>query len=48
VSPRVQYGTTCLIIRNTIGNVSCSDEWELTLYFRSGPHGARGAFVGKI
>jgi hypothetical protein len=27
VSPRVRYGTTCLLIRNTIGGVSCSVEW---------------------
>jgi hypothetical protein len=28
VSPRVRYGTTCSLIRNTIGCVSCSVEWE--------------------
>jgi hypothetical protein len=33
VSPRVQYGMTCLLIRNTIGCVSCSEEWELAWYF---------------
>jgi hypothetical protein len=33
VSPRVRYGTTCLLIRNTIGSVSCSVGWELTSYF---------------
>jgi hypothetical protein len=27
VPPRVQYGTTCLLIRNTIGCVSYSVEW---------------------
>jgi hypothetical protein len=27
VSPRVQFGTTCLLIRNTIGCVSCLIEW---------------------
>jgi hypothetical protein len=27
VPPRVQYGTTCLLIRNTIGGLSCSVEW---------------------
>jgi hypothetical protein len=27
VSPHVQYGTTWLLIRNTIGCVSCSVEW---------------------
>jgi hypothetical protein len=27
VQPRVQYGTTCLLIRYAIGCVSCSVEW---------------------
>jgi hypothetical protein len=27
VPPRVQYGMACLLIRNTIGCVSCSVEW---------------------
>jgi hypothetical protein len=27
VPPRVRYGTTCLLIRNTIGCVSCSVKW---------------------
>jgi hypothetical protein len=27
--PRVQYGAACLLIRNTIGCVSYSEEWEL-------------------
>jgi hypothetical protein len=27
VSPRVWYGTTCLLIRYDIGCVSCSVEW---------------------
>jgi hypothetical protein len=29
VPPCVQYGTTCLLIRNTIGSVPYSDEWEM-------------------
>jgi hypothetical protein len=33
VSPRVRYGTACLLIRNTICCVSCSEEWELAWYF---------------
>jgi hypothetical protein len=33
VSPRVWYEMTCLLIRNIIGCVSCSDEWGLTWYF---------------
>jgi hypothetical protein len=27
VSPRVRYGTACLLIRYVIGCVSCSVEW---------------------
>jgi hypothetical protein len=26
VSPRVRYGTTCLLIRDAVGDVPCSDE----------------------
>jgi hypothetical protein len=37
VLPRVQYGTTCLLIRNTIGCVSCSIEWRMAWYFCMGP-----------
>jgi hypothetical protein len=33
VPPCVQYGTTCLLIKNAIGCVSCFVEWGLTLYF---------------
>jgi hypothetical protein len=33
VSPRVQYVMTYLLIRNTVGSVSCSVEWGLTSYF---------------
>jgi hypothetical protein len=30
VLPRVRYGTTCLLIRDVVGSLPCSDEWELT------------------
>jgi hypothetical protein len=33
VPPRVRYRTTCLLIRNAIGSVSCSVEWGMTSYF---------------
>jgi hypothetical protein len=26
VSPRVRYGTTCLLIRDVVGSAPCSDE----------------------
>jgi hypothetical protein len=28
VPPRVPYEMTCLLIRNTIGSVSCSVQWD--------------------
>jgi hypothetical protein len=33
--PHVWYGTTCLLIRNTLGSMSFSFEWGLTSYFVS-------------
>jgi hypothetical protein len=30
VPPHLKYGTDWLLIRNTIGSMSCSDEWEMT------------------
>jgi hypothetical protein len=27
VLARVQYGTVCLLIRDVVGSVPCSDEW---------------------
>jgi hypothetical protein len=29
VSPRVRYAMTCLLIRDVVESVPCSDEWEL-------------------
>jgi hypothetical protein len=45
VSPRVRYGTACLLIRDAMGSVPCSDEWEISVVTRLGSHGARGAMV---
>jgi hypothetical protein len=45
VPPRVRYGTTCLLIRDVVGSVLCSDEWEIGVVTRIGSHGARGAVV---
>jgi hypothetical protein len=45
VPPRVRYGMTCLLIRDAMGSVACSDEWEFGVVTRSGSHGARGAVV---
>jgi hypothetical protein len=33
VTPRVQYGMTCLLIWDAMGSVLCSDEWEVAWSF---------------
>jgi hypothetical protein len=45
VPPRVRYGTACLLIRDVVGSVPCSDEWEIGVVARLGSHGARGVVV---
>jgi hypothetical protein len=45
VLPRVQYGTTCPLIRDAMGSVPSSDEWEIDVVTRLGSHGARGVVV---
>jgi hypothetical protein len=45
VLPRVRYGTACLLIRDDVESVSCSDEWEIGVVTRLGTHGARGVVV---
>jgi hypothetical protein len=45
VLPRVQYGTTCLLIRDAVGSVPCLDEWEIGVVTHLGSHGARGVMV---
>jgi hypothetical protein len=48
VPPRVLYGTACLLIRDAVGSVPCSDEWEFGIVTRPGSHGARGAVVPRL
>jgi hypothetical protein len=48
VSPRVRYGTTCLLIRDDVGSVPYSVEWEFGIVTRLGSHGARGAMVPRL
>jgi hypothetical protein len=48
VWPRVRYGTTCLLIRDVVGSVPCSDEWEIGVVTRLGSHGARGVVVPRL
>jgi hypothetical protein len=45
VLPRVRYETTCLLIRDAVGSVPYSDEWEFDVITRPGSHAARGAVV---
>jgi hypothetical protein len=48
VSPHVRYGMTCLLIRDVVGSVSCSNELEFGVVTRPGSHGARGAMVPRL
>jgi hypothetical protein len=45
VLPRVRYEMTCLLIRDIVGSVPCSDEWKIGVVTRLGLHGARGVVV---
>jgi hypothetical protein len=45
VPPCVRYGMTCLLIRDAVGSVPCSDEWEFGIVTRPSSHGAIGAVV---
>jgi hypothetical protein len=48
VPPRVRYGTTCLLIRDVVRSVPCSDECEISVVTCLGSHGARGAVVPQL
>jgi hypothetical protein len=48
VSPHVRYGTTCLLIRDVVGSVPCSDEWEFGVVTRPCSHGAGGVVVPQL
>jgi hypothetical protein len=45
VLPCIQYGMACLLIRDDVGSVPYSDEWEIGVLTRLGSHGARGVVV---
>jgi hypothetical protein len=45
VPPRVRYGTACLLIRDAMGSVPCSDDWEFCVVTHPSSHGARGDVV---
>jgi hypothetical protein len=44
----VRYGMTCLLIRDAVESVPCSDEWEFGVVTRPGSHGARGVVVPQL
>jgi hypothetical protein len=48
VPPRVRYGRACLLIRDVVGSVPCSDECEIGVVTDLGSHGARGAVVPRL
>jgi hypothetical protein len=48
VSPHVRYGMACLLIRDAMGSVPCTDEWEFGVVTRQGSHDARGAVVPHL
>jgi hypothetical protein len=45
VPPRVRYGMACLLIRDVVESVPCSDEWEFGVVTHPGSHGVRGVVV---
>jgi hypothetical protein len=45
VSPHVRYGMACLLIRDVVGSVPCSDEWEIGVVTHLCSHSARGVVV---
>jgi hypothetical protein len=45
VPPRVHYGTACLLIRDAMGSVPCSDELKIGVVTRLGSHGIKGVMV---
>jgi hypothetical protein len=45
VPPHVRYRIACFLIRDVVGSVLCSDEWEISIVTRPGSHDARGAVV---
>jgi hypothetical protein len=48
VPPCVLYGTSCLLIRDAVESVPCSDEWEFDVVTHRGSHGARGVVVPRL
>jgi hypothetical protein len=47
MSARVRNGTTCSLIRDAVGSVPCSNEWEIGVVTCLGSHSARGVVVPR-
>jgi hypothetical protein len=45
VLPHVRYGMACLLIKDVVGSVPCSNKWEIGVVTRLCSHGARGVVV---
>jgi hypothetical protein len=48
VLPRVRNETACLLIRDVVGGVPYSDEWEIGVVTCPGSHDARGIVVSLL
>jgi hypothetical protein len=48
VPPRVWYGTACFLIRDAVGSVPFSDEWEIGVVTHLGSHVVREAVVPRL
>jgi hypothetical protein len=48
VPPHLRYGMACLLIRDVVGSVPCSDEWEIGVVTRLGSHGGREVMVSML
>jgi hypothetical protein len=48
VLSRVEYEIACLLIRDAMGSVPCSDKWESGIVTRPGSHDARRAVVLQL
>jgi hypothetical protein len=45
VSPHVRYGMACLLIRDAVGSVPCSEKWKIGVVTLLASHGTRGVMV---
>jgi hypothetical protein len=48
VPAHARYGTACRLIRDVVGSVPCSDEWDVGVVTRLSSHSARGAMVPRL